>query len=150
MIRIRLSKEDREMYGCAEWLEVDLDKLMVQEAIELDEAGVDYQRAMNGDPVVHPETGEPVRNPETGVPLIRWGPTSLLVFVWLGLRRAGRGVPLADLDFDAYGADMEFPKVAPAEPAAEPGKDPATPTSSKRRGRSSSTSTRARSATTSE
>lgn len=138
-IELVLGEADRAAYGCPDVLTLDLERWSVQEAMDLETAGIDFHRVRHGEDVPDPKTGAPAVDEATGAPIRRYGPGALQVFVWLALRRAGRPVPLAELDFDILA--LQFRQTDLPEPVERPGKAKATPRKSAGRGRSSRTST---------
>lgn len=90
-MRISLSEEDRERFGCPEWLVLpDGFTLSALDAEALEVAGADW--TLYGSQKVG----------------------GVRALVWLGLRRAGIDVPYADLDFNISRIRYEAPGKAPS------------------------------------
>lgn len=98
---IRLGEEDRKRLECPEWLSYSADRLMIDEAIALEEeAGIgpeEYKTLLAGKPVF--EEGQPVLRPD-GSQQRRYRMQTFKVIVWLALKRADVHVPWADVTFD--------------------------------------------------
>jgi hypothetical protein len=98
---MRLGEDDRKRLGCPEWLDLDLSKLMIDDAIALEEdAGigpVEYKTLIAGKPVF--EDGQPVLRPN-GSQLRKHAAKTFKAVVWLALKRADIHVPWAELTFD--------------------------------------------------
>lgn len=142
-MRFRLTDDDRQRLGVEqEWVEIDLSRLMMLEAEELEEAGYDadeFLEELRGEPVFR--RGEPVMvdvldekdQPVIGAdgkpeqrPMLRNTTRSIRAAVWIALRRAGTNVPFATFDFDMTGLRREVTPEpegkdtsAPPDPASE-------------------------------
>lgn len=111
-VRISLPAADRERLGAPEVLEVDIEDIDIDELCEIEDVlGLTLVTFVQGWP----------RSART-----------MKAAAWLGLRRAGIQVPLADLKFKAYGDGAQYEQV---RDDASPGKadgeadDPSTPPS---------------------
>lgn len=150
VIAIRLSDADRARLGLdQEWIQLDLFAVTAREAMAL-QRGADlgdglvvqfdgpnaYRTALGGKPVFGAD-GQPVMveepdpdGPEGATTLVQKRAPDFgaeLATVWLGLRRAGITVPLAEVDFDRDGWEWRWvhDDTAAAEGDGEPGKDEA-------------------------
>lgn len=154
-IRLRLSEEDAQRLEVPRDLEFDTDKLMGRDLIALEEeAGWDIDRldqAMAGEPTTN-AVGQPVWETDAKgkVVLVNGKPvqarglkmSTLLVIAWIAARRSGYKGRYAEFDFCITAAEFES--------VEEPGKGPASPTTTttgKPRSRRSSASSRGSSAT---
>lgn len=108
MLLIRLSDADRERFGCAEWLELDQNVLSLEEAEQLDDAGIDALRWDRPAEGLVDDAGNP-----------RVSARGVRVAVWLALNRNGSKVSLAELEA------VNFRQIAYRRPEPEQGKDPA-------------------------
>ncbi len=135
-VRISLPKADRERLNAPEVLEVDIEDIDIEELCEIEDVlGLTLVTFVQGWPR---------------------GPRTMKAAAWLGLRRAGIRIPLADFSFKAYGDGASYNQVrddvspGKAEPEAD---SPPTPPSgsatsapsTKSRSRSSSSSSRGKS-----
>jgi len=106
-VRLKLSDEDRERLGAPEWIEYDPTRLMLDEAIAIqDHTGYgpdELGDALRGTPVVR--HGEPVMGPG-GRQRMRRDLRAWQSVVWVALHRAGVQVALPDLTFDLIGLDV--------------------------------------------
>jgi hypothetical protein len=108
-VRISLAAADRERLGAPEWLDVDAGAIGIGEMIEIeDELGLDLHKFLAGWPT---------------------GPRTLKGIVWIGLRRAGVNVPLAELEFTPFDSlyDSEAAGASAGKDLAE--EPPSTPPS---------------------
>lgn len=124
-MRIRLSDADRERLGCPEWIEYQPDRLMIDEAIEIQDAigyGPDeLLDAMQGVPLVR--NGQPVLDSD-GEQRVRRDLRAWQAVVWAALRRAGVDTPLQGLTFDLLklrtALDEEPGKAGPDDQSTPP------------------------------
>src|SRR5258708_1999215 len=95
-MRIRLSDEDRERLGCEEWIDVDLERLSVAEAEQIELAGGDFALFRGGR-----------------------GPRPVQTRVWVGLFRLGIApAKVADLEINLAALSAEeSPGKAPSAPS---------------------------------
>lgn len=116
-MKIRLSDEERDRYGCPEELDCSIDSFPVREAEALEEAtGMEPFEALKAMMIVrepHPDDDTKIR--------WRYTPRGVRLLIWLGLWRAGITVPFDELDFDY--ARFSGWRVADKEQVAEEGKD---------------------------
>jgi hypothetical protein len=138
LFRLRLADQDRERYGCDEWLELDpfaitnREAAAIQRGFTCDGMKVAFDnpatwlRALTGE-VVTDDNGAPVMDPITGhdgeptvVPRRRPDFGAELILVWLALRRSGINVPMSEVDYDM---DMRWESTVPQadEPDEIPG-----------------------------
>jgi hypothetical protein len=100
-VRLQLGEEDRKRLDCPEWLDVDLSKQMIDDAIALEsEAGIgpdEYDNLRRGKPVF--EAGQPVLS-DDGRQVFHHSATFYKIVVWFALRGAGLKVPWSELTFD--------------------------------------------------
>lgn len=133
-VRISLPTADRERLGAPEVLEVDIEDVDIDELCEIEDVlGLTLVTFVQGWPR---------------------GARTMKAATWLGLRRAGITVPLAELNFKAFADGASYQRV---EDDTSPGKaqddSPSTPPSgsapsapsTKSRSRSSSASSRGKS-----
>jgi hypothetical protein len=118
-VQFRLSAVDRERLGCPEWIEVDLRRVTIREAAEIQRrtgfASPDALLKAFIEPIV---SGKPGEDPRVDY-------DSVITLIWLGLRRAGVSVPYDELDFDATEFDA---RPSEHERPVEAGKDLSIPT----------------------
>jgi len=136
-VRISLASADRERLHAPEVLEVDIEDIDIDELCEIEDVlGLTLAGFVKGWPS---------------------GARTMKAAAWLGLRRAGVEVPLAELKFKAYGDESRYDLVRDDDVSpgkAEPeGDSPSTPPSdsapsapsTRSRSRSSSASSRGKS-----
>jgi hypothetical protein len=112
--KITLGDADRERLCAPEVLEVDTDDIDIDELVEIEDAlGLDLVGYLDGWPMKA---------------------RTMKATVWLGLRRAGIEVPLAELKFKAYGQGVRYRRdeddeasAGKAEPEEPEGNSPSTP-----------------------
>jgi hypothetical protein len=154
-MRIRLSEEDATRLGVPRDLEFDPERIMGRDLIALEEEvgwNVDsLEENLQGEYLTN-ALGEPVWETDDkgkvvldggGKPMRARGlkVATVLVVTWLAARHAGCKVPYVEFDFAVTGAEFD---------SAEPGKAPASPTSTttgKPRSRRSSATRRGSNAT---
>lgn len=104
-MKIKLTDADRARYGAPEWLDGNLERLLVSEA-EAFQANV---RDAQGNAIALGKYAEWIR--AAGVIGVKWR-------MWLGLHRAGVGVDWAEFDPDLLGAEFDAPAATkPAVPS---------------------------------
>lgn len=93
-MKIKLSDEERERYGCPEWLDCDIKHLSVAEAEAIeDETGINAADAIDlMGAILAPDGKDGAK--------ARLQPKGIRLRVWLGLRRADINVPFAELKFE--------------------------------------------------
>lgn len=122
-MRYRFSDADRERLGISsEWVELDLERLMLDEAMGLEEAGYDvdeflddyrgYPLERNGKPVMVDvvddtgalvlEDGKPVQVQQRRRPAKAIGAAA-----WIAARRGGATVSFVDFTYDMFGLEVK-------------------------------------------
>jgi hypothetical protein len=116
-IRINLGDADRERLDAPDDLEVDVRAVTMRETITM-QKGVEIGNGVSS----YDSVSDWLAGLQKGA---ADEPFAYLVLVWLALRRAGRDIPLAELDASLLGTRLEF-IVEPTDPG-EPGKEPSDP-----------------------
>lgn len=136
-MRIRLSDEDRDRLGIKdEWITFALDRMMIDDAEEMDDAGYDpdeFAEDLTGHVVFR--DGQPVMVPEVGVdgqPVLdgdgqpqltekRKRPArAMRAVVWLAARNVGVDVPYRGFTFNLRGVEYAGDEEEPGKGEAPP------------------------------